>query len=210
VPFTAFALIKYRVRPIPLSPPSWIFSTQEAERTRTTEANLQKTLSIHKGEEMRKLLVALDDSEGSFKAVEYVGRQFGGISDLHVTLFHVLPGLPPDFWDDGHILTEKEMDERRTVIDRWLTNLKARLEPVFERAMAALAEHGIAPHQMKKKSSGEPVGVADTILAEARNGGYDTLVMGRCGRSHTAHELMGSIAGKVINHGAGIAICIVE
>lgn len=159
---------------------------------------------------MRRMMIALDDSEGSFKAVEYVGRQFAGIGDLQITLFHVLPGLPPDFWDDGHILTDPEAAVRKSVIDQWLSNQKARMEPVYEKAISTLARHGIGPHQIQKKSAGEPGGIADTILREARSGAYDTLVMGRCGRSHTTHALMGSIAGKIVNHGAGVAICVVE
>jgi hypothetical protein len=50
---------------------------------------------------MRKILIAIDGSEGALKAVDYVGRQFSGINDGIITLFYVSPGVPPELWDDG-------------------------------------------------------------------------------------------------------------
>ncbi len=46
---------------------------------------------------MKKMLIAIDDSEGSLKVVDYVGRQFAGLSDLWITLFHVLLAQLPQF-----------------------------------------------------------------------------------------------------------------
>jgi hypothetical protein len=46
------------------------------------------------GKGMKKILIAIDESKGSLKAVEQAGQQYGGTTDLHITLFHVLPNLP--------------------------------------------------------------------------------------------------------------------
>ena len=62
---------------------------------------------------MAKLLIALDSSEGAWRAVEYVAQAFGTTPGVQVTLLHVLAGLPPAFWDDGHILQEKEREARQ-------------------------------------------------------------------------------------------------
>jgi len=40
---------------------------------------------------MRKVLVAIDGSESASRVIEYCGKQFSGMSDLSLTLFHVLP-----------------------------------------------------------------------------------------------------------------------
>ncbi len=61
---------------------------------------------------MKKILVAMDGSEGSMKAVEYVGSQFSGLTDLHITLLHVLPYPPAPLWDDCHIPGKGEQEER--------------------------------------------------------------------------------------------------
>jgi len=160
---------------------------------------------------MKKMLIAIDGSEGALKAVDYVGQQFSGVGDLRITLFHVLPGVPPELWDDGHILSEEEKKARKKVLDRWLDNQKVRLEEIFKPASERLTKKGISPQQMETKWISESVkNITECIQAEAKTGGYQTLVMGRCGLSHPAHIIMGSIVSKIVNHGAGIAVCIVE
>ncbi len=159
---------------------------------------------------MKKMLVAIDDSEGSWKAVDYVGQQFAGVGDLKITLFHVLLGLPPQFWDDGHFLTVEEKAARKTVVEKWLSNQEYVLEPLFNRAIEKLTASGIRPDQIETKSVSESIDVIpQCILAEAKAGGYQTLVIGRCGRP-VRHFLLGSTANAIINAGAGIAICVVE
>ena len=63
---------------------------------------------------MRKILLAIDGSACSSRAVAYCGKQFAGVPDLSVALLHVLPNLPAQFWDDGHILSEQEKEARET------------------------------------------------------------------------------------------------
>ncbi len=159
---------------------------------------------------MRKMLLAIDDSEGSWRAVDYVGQQFTGDQDLQITLFHVLLGLPPQFWDDGHFLTQQEIAARKAVVEKWLSNQKLVLEPLFNRAIEKLTSSGIGRDQIKTKSVSESIDViAQCILAEAKSGGYQTLVIGRCGRS-VKHFFLGSTASTIINSGAGMAICVVQ
>jgi len=130
---------------------------------------------------------------------------------LQITLFLASQGVPPDLWDDGHILSEEEKRDRKAVPDKLISEQKLRAEPIFQAALEGLIRKGIKPEQIERKSVHESnTNVAECILTEARIGGYQTLVMGRCGRSASAHFLMGSIVSKVINHGAGIAICLVE
>ncbi len=159
---------------------------------------------------MRKILVAVDDSEGSLKALDYVARQFAGAKDLQITLLHVLLGEPPQFWDDGHLLTEEEKKARRVVIEKWMTNQKTRLEPIFEKATEILTQGGIPRDQISTKFTSESIDVIpQCILAEAKSGGYQTLVIGRCGRSRTMHFLLGSIANQVVNAAEGLSVCVV-
>jgi len=159
---------------------------------------------------MKKILVAIDGSEGALKAVDYVGRQFSGTADLQITLFHVSPGIPPELWDDGHILSEEEKADRKKVLDKWLNNQKLRLESVFQPAVKMLTNRGIEAKQIETKSASESVkNTPECIMAEAKTGGYLTLVMGRCGLHRTAHALLGSTVSRIINGGAEIATCVV-
>jgi nucleotide-binding universal stress UspA family protein len=156
-------------------------------------------------------LIAIDGSEGALRAVEYVGQQFARVGDLQITLFHVSPGVPPELWDDGHILTEEEKAARKAVLEKWLSNQKLKIESIFKPAAERLVKGGMKPQQIETKPVSESVkNIPECILAEAKTGGYQTLVMGRCGLHRTAHALLGSTVSKIVNRGAGIAVCIVE
>jgi len=160
---------------------------------------------------MKKILVAIDGSEGALKAVDYVGRQFAGTADMQITLFNVSPGVPPELWDDGHILSEEEKADRKKVLDKWLNNQRLQLESVFQPAVETLTKRGIEAKQIETKSASESVkNTPECILAEAKTGGYLTLIMGRCGLHRTAHALLGSTVSKILNGGAEIATCVVE
>ncbi len=159
---------------------------------------------------MKKILIAVDGSDGALKAVDYVGHQFSGMHGLYVTLLHILPYVPTSFWDDGHILTKEERTARKQVIDTWVRNQQSGVEPIFQAATEILIKRGIDPDQIQTKGISDSADTAGSILEEARDGGYDTLVLGRRGFSPARRLLMGSVTTKVINHGAGIAICVVE
>jgi nucleotide-binding universal stress UspA family protein len=158
---------------------------------------------------MKKILIAIDESKGSLKAVEQVGRQYAGMTDLHITLFHVLPNLPTTFWDDGHVLTKKEMADRKKVIDKWLDNQKLRLDPLFKGAIAVLTKKGIGRQQIETKSVSETEDIAESILDEAMDGGHQVLVMGRNSYSQGKQIILGSVTAKIINLGAGITVSVV-
>jgi nucleotide-binding universal stress UspA family protein len=157
---------------------------------------------------MKKLMIAVDETKGSLDAVSYVGRNFGQLHGLEVTLFHVLPGLPSRFWDDGHILSPEEKTAREKVVAKWQENQKPLLEKVFSAAAAELSRGGIGPERVKTKfASSEHASVAEAILEEARAGGYDLLVIGRvCRHSPARQALLGDNTTAIIHRGAGVAV----
>jgi nucleotide-binding universal stress UspA family protein len=159
---------------------------------------------------MRKILVAVDGSECALKAVDFVGRQFSAIGDVRITLLHVLPYLATSLWDDGHILTKQEIEERKKVADKWMENQQQKAESIFSSAIEALTKRGINPARIETKTISDSTDTAESVLEETRNGGYDMLMVGRCGLTAAKRFLMGSVTTKIINHGAGTAICVVE
>ncbi len=159
---------------------------------------------------MRKIAIAIDGSKCAAKAVDYAGRMFSGMDDLRITLLHVLPYLATSLWDDGHILTRQERDARRKVVEVWAKNQEARSEPLFKAALEILAKRGIPPEQIGTKTISDSTDIAGSILEEVRDGGYQTLIVGRCGLTAAKRVLMGSVTSRIIAHGAGTAICVVE
>ncbi len=157
---------------------------------------------------MNKMLIAIDDRQSSMKAVEYVAQQFGGAGDTLVGLVHVLPNLPAIFWDEGHILSDREKQDRKRVVDKWLADRKTKMEPVFKKAVETLTGRGVKPQQIQTKSISDSTDVAESILEEARDGGYQTIVTGRCDRS--SKHILGSVASKIVSQGRGLVVTIVE
>jgi nucleotide-binding universal stress UspA family protein len=159
---------------------------------------------------MKKVLIAIDDSSSSMKAVEYVAQEFGGGNELEVGLVHVLPNLPAIFWDEGHILSAEEKRERQKVVDKWIADRKLRMEPVFRKAAELLIGKGVPSKQIHTKSISDSTDVAESLLEEARDAGYRTLVLGRRSISQGKHFVMGTVIGKIIALGSGVAVTIVE
>jgi nucleotide-binding universal stress UspA family protein len=157
----------------------------------------------------KDILVAFDGSEYALKAVAYAASRFA-LGDVKITLLYVLPNIPPQFWDDGHILTEAERDERQRVVDRWFSNQKAVLKPLFEKARLILEENGVAQGQIEAKMVSDVTNVADAILEVAKAGGYGTVVLGRQASPHKARVFAGGIVTTLLNKADDLAICVVE
>lgn len=158
---------------------------------------------------MKKMLIAIDDSPNAARAVEYVAQQFAGAGDLEIRLVHVLPNLPAMFWDEGHILSEDEKHDRKKVVDKWIADRKAKMAPVFKKAIDALTDKGFKPRQITMKSISDSTDAAESILEEAKDGGYQTIVMGRRGIASGKHPLIGSVSNKIVSQGSGVVVTIV-
>ncbi len=158
---------------------------------------------------MNRILIAIDESQGAMKAVEYAARYFSRAGDLQILLVHVLPNLPAIFWDDGHILNEEEKKERKKVVDKWLADRIAKLEPVFLQATEALTAQGAPRAAIGRKTISDSLDTAESLLEAAEESAADTIVLGRRGNPEEKRILPGSVAGKVISQGTGLTIIAV-
>ncbi len=157
---------------------------------------------------MTKMLIALDESQSAMKAVEYVAQQFGLDDDLEVSLVHVLPNLPAIFWDEGHILSDDEKQDRSKVVDKWLLAQKAKIEPLFSKAVNTLTAKGMPTARIRTKFVSDSTDVADSILEEAKDSNCRAIVVGRS--HHSPKNVLGTVAGRIAGQGAGMVVTIVE
>ena len=158
---------------------------------------------------MAKLLIALDSSEGAWRAVEYVGKTFGKSTGVQVTLLHILSGLPPAFWDDGHVLQDKEREARKRMVASWQQEQEKNWQDLVNKAHHHLTKAGLAKEAVANKFKPKYFDVADDIIDEAQAGGYDTVVMGRRGLGMAKALLLGSVTRKVADGAKGCAVTIV-
>jgi len=158
----------------------------------------------------QKLLVALDSSEGAWRAVEYVAQSFGRTPEVQVTLLHILSGLPPAFWDDGHILAEKERQSRQRLVASWQAGQEKLWQGLVKKAMDCLTAAGFPKEAVTSKFKPKYYDVAEDILNEAETGGVGTIVMGRRGLGKAKALLLGSVTNKVVQTAKKCAVTIAE
>ena len=157
-----------------------------------------------------KVLIALDSSEGAWRAVDYVAEAFCRTPGVHVTLLHVLSGLPPAFWDDGHILSDPEKESRQRLVGSWQKEQEKQWQGLVTKAHGHLTKAGIPKDAVVNKFKPKYYDVAEDILSEAEEGNFDTIVMGRRGLGMAKALLLGSITNKVVQNAKGCAVSIVE
>ena len=159
---------------------------------------------------MRKMLIGIHDKNCSMRAVTYVMKHHADSQNLDVTFVHVFPNLPAMFWDDGHLLNSKEKQERKKVIDTWMTRERDYVEPIIQGAMNDLLKKGFARERVHMKFVVGSADVADSLLDEAASGKFDTIVIGRCGIADGKHLIAGGTVSKLIHKAVGLAICVVQ
>lgn len=152
-----------------------------------------------------KILVALDGSETSMKAVEYVGDVFSGCEkEVDVTLYHVLEVPPMLLEHGGNVKSRKEMQEE---VEQWQGRETDRVEmEIFAPAERILQEKRNGRDGMRIHTKLADVAYPDVglvIIEEVKEGGYDTLVLGRRGLSMLKEFIFGSLTSKVIHHSRG-------
>jgi nucleotide-binding universal stress UspA family protein len=157
-----------------------------------------------------KVLIALDSSQGAWGAVEYVAEAFGKTPGVQVTLLNVLSGLPPAFWDDGHILGEKEKESRQQLVASWQKEQEKKWQALVKKAHERLTKAGVAKDAVVNKFQPKDYDVAEDILNTAAAGNFDSIVMGRRGLSMAKTLVLGSVTQKVVQGAKGCAVIIVE
>lgn len=151
--------------------------------------------------ESKKMLLAVDSSENSRKAVSYVGR-FAAGTESELTLFHVVRRVGIGL-AHGLAVSDEEMEEI------FLYERKNEIPRMFRSYMEILQEAGVAPERVATKAVLHSATRAGDILKEAKEIGYGTIVMGRRGLSRVREFLLGRVTKKVLERAEGFAVWLV-
>ena len=147
----------------------------------------------------KNILIAVDPSENSHRAVSYVGQILGGLGGFRVTILHIKPKPEEDFF-----LTPEEEE-------RWLYHYDLKIAALLEEYRQMLIRWGFDPADVSVRS---PLrycpSMAECILTERDETRYDTIVVGRQGLSRTEEFLLGSISSKLVTHARNCTIWVVE
>ncbi|MDF0643811.1 MAG: universal stress protein [Nitrospira sp.] len=160
-----------------------------------------------------RILVAVDGSKDSTRAVKYVGRLLRSTPGVSVTLFHVLNPLPPILREHGGsedpVREEQLGRQLRRERKDWYRKEQRLESPILSKARRAIETTGFRGSRIHLKFGYED-DVAGAILEEARTGRYGTLVVGRRGVSGLKKLFFGGITRRLLQQASGCAVWVVE
>ena len=149
----------------------------------------------------RKILIAVDGSENSRKAVDYVAT-FAAANGAEVTLFNAVREFRLAMLDistpGGEEIEKKILAELEKDVQRMFASYTRRLERA-----------GVVARAISSKYTLQSPSRAGDILQLAKEGEFGTIVMGRRGLSSVHEFPLGRVTTKVLNRADHFALWIV-
>jgi nucleotide-binding universal stress UspA family protein len=132
-----------------------------------------------------KILLAIEDSEASMKAVAYVAKMVRGRETIHICLFHVLPPIPPRLLEFGgaqdHQKEQALSSELKGAQREWIEQAKDAAQLLFTHAKIILQDHGFSQDHISThfSSTVHKPDVVREVLDAAKQSHCGTVVVGR-------------------------------
>ena len=147
----------------------------------------------------RHVLIAVDQSDFSKKAVMYAADFLGGNPGFRATLIHIVLVPPEDYF---------ESDAARA---GWIEEEHSKAEAMLERYRDVLFHSGFEKNKVSTVVDIRHTGsVGDCILDTQKKLGCCTVILGRRGISKKEEFLYGSTSNKVLHSGKNCAVWVIE
>jgi nucleotide-binding universal stress UspA family protein len=149
--------------------------------------------------DIHHILVAVDGSDSSLRAVSYVGDLLNGMKECKVLLLHVVNEPEEDFFAST---VEK---------DNWVAEKQKAGLDVLQQCKHLLVEKGLDPGRIfVRVSLRQCPSIAECILQEAESAQSKTIVVARKGVSRKEEFLFGSVSNHIIHHAKDCTVWVVE
>ena len=147
----------------------------------------------------KHLLIAVDESDSSRRAVLYVADFLGGFPGFTVTLISIIPDVEEDFFD-----SEAELNV-------WTRGKLDSANKMLENYSRILIQSGFPDDKVRFRSCiGETKSFADAILETRCDLTCCTVVVGRHHKTKAEEFLFGSTSSRLIHEAKGCAVWVVE
>ncbi len=163
--------------------------------------------------DIKNLLIAVDGSENSIRAIDYVGEMLGHTATTKIMLLHIerFPDrdlfADDDAWKENCAQVREEMkaflgSARQMLMDKGIS------EGIIEQRYVVSCKSPLADQAQFRCSRG--TSIAQEILAVLKEEGYGTVVIGRRGVSKAEEFLFGSVSNRIIHHAQGCTVWVVS
>jgi nucleotide-binding universal stress UspA family protein len=155
---------------------------------------------------VKKILLAVDASPASMKAVEFVASLLGG-HGYEVCIFHAIPGLGAIHFDLSEVCKPEfpEVDMSDTCIEFF----KLKVARLFQDVKDRLITSGFESEKISEKIISGISSRSDAIVKEAQDGDFGTIVVGRRGLSKVEAFFMGRVGHEVVYGGKKFTVWVV-
>ncbi|MGW8303874.1 MAG: universal stress protein [Desulfobacterales bacterium] len=149
-----------------------------------------------------KILLALDGSKGSMRAVKFVGKVVDS-ANCELMLCHVVRPL-----SIHHLSTKARFVSKHE--KEWIDVSQRKIVPVFIEAKKQLMLAGVSEENLSSEILTDESSRAAAIVKAAGRGGYDTIAMGRRGFSSVEAFPSGRVCRKILHFAFRPALWIVN
>ena len=155
---------------------------------------------------VKKILLAVDASPASMKAVEFIASLLCG-HGYEACIFHAIPGLGAIIFDLSE-LNKPELSEVN-MSDTCIESFKLKVVRLFQDVKDMLIKSGFESEKISEKIISGVHSRSDAIVKEAEDGGYGTIVVGRRGLSKVEAFFMGRVGHEVVYGGKNFTVWVV-
>jgi nucleotide-binding universal stress UspA family protein len=162
------------------------------------------------------LLVVIDGTSTSTRAVDYVATWMAGRREGVVHLVFIAPRLPARLLEFGgaeHMEREERLErELHGQQRRWVAAGDSRIAPILDAARARLEQTGIAPARIRSLVS-SPLDIrtaADEVLLLAADFGCRTVVLGHHTHTWFRELANGDLTEQLVRRADGMTIWVVD
>lgn len=138
-----------------------------------------------KGSPVSEILVGVDRSEQSKRAIEFAARRAREL-ERSVVVVHIIP------WSPFSFNTPEENEHRHA---RRSEEIKAATEQIIDPMVALVTESGVPVETLVQH--GDPV---DTLIQIVEKRGCEHIVLGRTGDSRVRQAIFGSLPAQIVQH----------
>lgn len=155
-----------------------------------------------------KLLIVVDESRATQRALEYVAQIASRRRDFRICLAHALPPPPTELVELRGVETARLRAYKR----RWVSVVEMTERRALERANAVLRRGGLRGGSIEAHYCNlvDVSRATQEILSLARSRKCDTVVIGRTSLSWLNEFIHGDPVEELVRRGKGFTIWIVE